>query len=126
VRRREFITLLGGAAAAWPIVARAQQAAMPVIGALHAASREGTTHVMAAYREGLKEEGYVEGQNVAIEYRWADGALDRMPTIMADLVRLQPNVITAFGTAARAAHAARVAGTAGAIPIGTRQPGRRA
>ena len=72
---------------------------------------------MAVYREGLKEESYIEGQNVAIEYRWADGVLDRMPAIMAELVRLRPDVITAFGTAARAAHDARAAGVAGNIPI---------
>jgi len=116
MQRRKFITLLC-AAGAWPVVARAQQRKVPVIGAFHAASREGTTHLMAAYRQGLKEEGYVEGQNVVIEYRWADGVLDRMPAIMADLVRLRPDVITAFGTAARAAHDARAAGTAGNIPI---------
>ena len=72
---------------------------------------------MAAYHEGLREEGYVEGQNVAIEYRWADGVMDRMPALMADLVRLRPTVITAFGTAVRAAHAARTTGAAGDIPI---------
>ena len=116
MNRRQMIAALAGATA-WPIAARAQQPAMPMIGSLHAASREGTTHLMAAYREGLKEEGYVEGQTVTIEYRWAAGALDRMPAMMADLVRLQPDVITAFGTAARVAHAARVAGTAGTIPI---------
>jgi putative tryptophan/tyrosine transport system substrate-binding protein len=104
--RRDFITLLGGAAA-WPLAARAQRRKVPIIGAFHAASREGTAHLMAAYREGLKEESYIEGQNVAIEYRWADGVLDRMPAITAELVRLRPDVITAFGTAARAAHDAR-------------------
>ena len=72
---------------------------------------------MAAYREGLRNEGYVEGQNVAIEYRWADGVFDRLPAMMADLVRLRPNVITAFGSASVAAHDARAAGTAGTIPI---------
>ena len=95
--RRDFIGLLGGAAAVWPLAARAEQRKVPVIGAFHAASREGTAHLMAAYREGLKEQGYVEGLNVAIEYRWANGVLDRMPAIMAELVRLQPDVITAFG-----------------------------
>jgi putative ABC transport system substrate-binding protein len=114
--RREFISLIGGAAA-WPLIARAQQARLPMIGALHAASRAGATHLMAAYFEGLKSEGYVEGQNVAIEYRWADGVLDRMPAMLADLVRLQPDVIVAFGTAARFAAAARRAGTAGTGPI---------
>src|SRR5262245_5327818 len=90
---------------------------MPVIGALHAASRAGTTHLMAAYFEGLKSEGYVEAQNVKVEYRWADGVFDRLPEMMAELVRLQPDVITAFGTATRVAYNARIAGAAGNIPL---------
>jgi putative ABC transport system substrate-binding protein len=90
---------------------------MPVIGALHAASREGTISLMGAYREGLKSERYVEGRNVAIEYRRADGVFDRLPEMMADLVRSRPDVITAFGSASVAAHDARAAGTAGTIPI---------
>jgi len=117
IRRRAFVRLLGGAAAAWPLTARAQQPAMPVIGALHAASRAGTTHLMAAYFEGLKSEGYVEAQNVKVEYRWADGVFDRLPEMMAELVRLHPDVITAFGTATRAAYNARLAGMAGNIPL---------
>ena len=112
IKRREFITLLGGAAA-WPLAARAQQPAMPVIGALHAASRAGTTHLMAAYFEGLKSEGYVEAKNVMVEYRWADGVFGRLPEMMAELVRLKPDVITAFGTATRAAYNARHAGWRG-------------
>ena len=116
MRRREFITLLGGAAA-WPLAARAQQPPVPVIGALHAASRAGTTHLMAAYFEGLKSEGYVERQNVTIEYRWADGVFDRLPGMLAELVRLQPSVITAFGTATRVAYNARIGGMAGNIPL---------
>jgi len=117
VRRREFITLVGGAVASRPLAAGAQQTALPLIGALHAASRDGTMHLMAAYREGLKAEGFEEGRNVAIEHRWADGVFDRMPAMMADLVRLQPRVITAFGSAAGPALAARIAGKAGDIPI---------
>ena len=117
IRRRAFVRLLGGAAAAWPLTARAQQPAMPVIGALHAASRAGTTHLMAAYFEGLKSEGYVEAQNVKVEYRWADGVFDRLPEMMAELVRLHPDVITAFGTATRAAYNARLAGMVGNIPL---------
>jgi ABC-type uncharacterized transport system substrate-binding protein len=117
IGRREFITLICGSAGAWPLMGRAQQPAMPVIGALHAASRAGTTHLMAAYFEGLKSEGYVEAQNVMVEYRWADGVFDRIPEMMAELVRLQPDVITAFGTATRAAYNARLAGTAGNIPL---------
>jgi putative tryptophan/tyrosine transport system substrate-binding protein len=117
IQRREFITTIGGAATAWPLVARAQQPRMPMIGALHAASHAGTTDLMAAYFEGLKTEGYIEAQNVMIEYRWADGVFGRIPEMLAELVRLKPDVITAFGTATRAAYNARLAGTAGNIPF---------
>ena len=95
MRRREFISLIGGASAAWPLAAHAQQPPLPVVGFLHSSSPENSGNRVPALRQGLKEMGFIENENVAIEYRWADNQIDRLPTLAAELVRRRVAVIVA-------------------------------
>jgi putative tryptophan/tyrosine transport system substrate-binding protein len=106
MRRRDFIKVMAGSAAAWPLAARAQQPPMPVIGFLNGGTPEGYAPMVAAFRQGLNEAGYVDGQNVKIEYRWADDLYDRLPAMAMDLVRHEVTAIVANTPAVRAAQAA--------------------
>ena len=97
MRRREFITLLGGTAATWPLAAHAQQPAMPVVGFIREGSAQGGTRWVGGFQKGLSETGYVEGQNVTVEYHWLEGNYDRLPELLADLVRRRVAVIATIG-----------------------------
>ena len=124
MKRREFITLLGGAAASWPLAARGQQPGkLPVVGFLRSTSAAGSAHLVRAFRQGLSEVSFVEGENVTVEYRWGDDQRDRLPSLAADLIRHQAAVIVTNGSAVRAVKAANptipIVFTTGLDPVRT-------
>ena len=115
MKRREFIAALGGGAVAWPLVARSQQSAMPLIGFLHGGSQREWAHLIEAFRQGLSQAGFVEGRNIAtMEFRWAEGQFDRLPGMATDLVNRQPALIATDGGTVTAQAAKQATST---IPI---------
>jgi putative tryptophan/tyrosine transport system substrate-binding protein len=123
MRRREFLGVLGGAAAAWPLAARAQQAAMPVIGFLDSRSPEGLADRLRSFRQGIRDGGYVEGDNVTIVYRWAENHMDLVPELAADLVRRQVAVIVGSGGLPVVFAAKATSATVPIVGIFARRPG---
>jgi ABC-type uncharacterized transport system substrate-binding protein len=120
MKRRQFITLLGGAAAAWPVAARAQQRGTPVVGFLHAESSDGLVHIVEAFHRGLADSDFVEGRNVAVEYRWAEGQLSRLPELAADLLQKQVAVIV--GSARAVQTVKEVTSTVPAVFVAAQDP----
>src|SRR4029450_9920483 len=124
MRRREFLAVLGGAAAAWPLVARAQQRAGPMVGWVNSGAPGGREHLLTAFRQGMSETGFVDGQNVAIEYRWAAGRYDRLPALAADLMRHGVAVIAATGGTVSSLAAKHATTTVPVVGVFDGEPGK--